>query len=190
MKKVTFVTGNPHKLEEAQLALGEIQVEQERMHLIEIQGESEDIVKHKVLQACKELGKPVFVDDSAVCFEELGGMPGQYAAHFSKLTGVATIAKLAKNFDSRKMWMATYIGYCEPGKQPIIFTAKTYGKISSVLKGTQGFCFDPLFIPNGETRTFAEMSMEEKNKYSPRAAALSKFKQYLEEHLENQGEES
>ena len=72
--------------------------------------------------------------------------------------------------------------YCEPNKKPIIFVGESHGIISKSCTGNHGFGFDPIFIPAGEKKTFAQMNTNEKNKYSHRGKSLQRLINYIKNH--------
>jgi XTP/dITP diphosphohydrolase len=71
--------------------------------------------------------------------------------------------------------------YSEPDKKPLFFIGECQGKIANKERGEGGFGYDPIFIPDGETKTFAEMSIEEKNTFSHRGKAMDKLIDFLKE---------
>ena len=80
--------------------------------------------------------------------------------------------------EDRTAAFKSVIGYCEPGKEPEVFTGTVDGKISFEERGTSGFGYDPIFDYNG--KTFGELGNEEKNKLSHRRRALDKFLEWLD----------
>jgi inosine triphosphate pyrophosphatase len=180
-KKVYFITGNKNKLKEAQAILNDFEILHESIELPELQGEPEDIVKEKAKLAAKKLNKPVFVEDTCLCFNALNGMPGPYVKHFIEKIGREGVVRLLSDYEDKSAKAVAIIGYCEPEKEPKIFEGVVEGTIVEP-RGESGFGWDPIFIPRGHSRTFAEMSVEEKNKISHRKKALEEFKSYLE-HL-------
>lgn len=178
-KKICFITGNKNKLREAQAILRDCEILDEDIELPELQGESEDIVKEKAKLAAKELNKPVFVEDTCLCFNALNGMPGPYIKHFIEKIGREGLVRLLLGYENKSAKGIAIIGYCELGKEPKIFEGIVKGKIVEP-RGESGFGWDPIFIPEGHEKTFAEMSSEEKNAISHRKKALEKFRDFLE----------
>ena len=124
-------------------------------------------------------------DDSGLEVEGLGGAPGVYSARYAGepkddhknlqlvLTNLSGIA-------NRRARFVTVLTYYTNGTYTS-FEGEIQGSIVEVPRGTQGFGYDPIFQPEQETRTFAEMSLEEKNLIAHRAGALEKFVKYLDE---------
>jgi len=124
-----------------------------------------------------------FSDDSGLVIEALDDAPGIYSARYSNTGSFAdNIAKVLKNMTgktNRKAYFICVICLFD-GKTPSFFEGKVYGTIAQEVKGSQGFGYDPIFIPDGYDKSFAEFLPEEKNQISHRAIALQKFKEFLE----------
>jgi XTP/dITP diphosphohydrolase len=174
-----FVTRNRHKFEEVSelAARYGIELQQRDTPYIEIQADRlEDVVRPGVQQACALLGVPCFVEDAGLFVRALRGFPGPYSNFVFSTLGNEGLLKLLAGESDRQAEFRSAVGYCEPGRKPQVFTGKVEGSISSEAKGTGGFGFDPIFIPKeGDGRTFAEMSVSEKNRYSHRAKAIEAF---------------
>jgi inosine triphosphate pyrophosphatase len=181
-KEIIFITGNEDKFREFKQMLTYVELKRENLDLPELQGSPEKIVKEKAKLACKIIGKPCFVDDTSLCFEEWGCLPGSYIKHFLKEIGNEKLAKILLNsFKNNKAKAITSIGYCEPGKESICIQGITKGEIC-LPRGKSGFKngWDKIFIPEGEKKTYAEISSEEKNKISQRKKAIIAFEKFLE----------
>jgi XTP/dITP diphosphohydrolase len=176
---VNFVTTNLHKFEEAQnfLANFEIPIAKLDVEAVEIQDdELENIAKYSALDAVKNCGLPVFVEDAGLFIESLKGFPGPYSKFVFQTVGVNGILKLMDGFKDRNAYFKSVICYAALNQEPMCFVGKVEGKICSEIRGEEGFGYDPIFVPSeGEGRTFAEMSLVEKNSYSHRARALKLF---------------
>jgi len=178
VKRIYFATTNMNKIREAKAILKEFEIIQVNIDLPELQGEPDEIIKEKASFAVSKLGKAVFVEDTCLCFEALNGLPGQYVKHFIEKIGRRGLVKLISSYDNKSAEAMAIVGYCEPGTDPIIFKGVVKGTIV-MPKGESGFGWDPIFIPEGHTKTFAEMSTDEKNKISHRKIALEKLRNYL-----------
>lgn len=178
VKKIYFITGNKNKLKEAKAILEDFEIINLDIELPELQGEPEDIVKEKAKLAAKKLDKPVFVEDTCLCFNALNGMPGPYIKHFIEKIGREGLVRLLSGYEDKSARGIAIIGYCEPGKKPEIFEGVVDGIIVEP-KCESGFGWDPIFVPKGYQETFAEMGAEEKNKVSHRKRALEKFREFL-----------
>lgn len=126
---------------------------------------------------------PSFADDSGLVIEALNGDPGVYSARYAE-TGsfVDNINKVLKNMKgvkNRKAYFISVICWVN-GDEIKYFEGKINGTISTEIKGGQGFGYDPIFIPDGYLKSFAEFSANEKNKISHRALALKKLVRFLD----------
>jgi XTP/dITP diphosphohydrolase len=124
-------------------------------------------------------------DDSGLEVEALHGAPGVYSARYAgePKNDQANLQLLLKNLASqanRSARFVTVLTYHD-GASYHSFEGEIKGTIVEVPRGTQGFGYDPVFQPENQTRTFAEMTLAEKNKIAHRARALEKFKNFLDE---------
>jgi inosine triphosphate pyrophosphatase len=182
-REVLFITGNEDKFREFGEILVSIKLIRKNIDLPELQGTPEEIVKEKSQLACKITSKACFVDDTSLCFNDWGGLPGPYIKHFLKYMGPEKLAKtLLKTSKDITAKAITSIGYCEPNKKPICIQGITDGKIS-MPKGNKNFKkgWDSIFIPNGSKKTNGEMEPHEKHVYSQRTKAIKLFEKFLEE---------
>jgi non-canonical purine NTP pyrophosphatase (RdgB/HAM1 family) len=172
-----FITGNKNKFEEAKKELAPIQIEQKKIDLDEIQSlDSKEVIEHKLKEALKHNTGEFFVEDASISLNALNGFPGPFAKWFIKSIGRKGIFNLCKslmNFDAQ---MKAIIGYTN-GKEILFFEGVVKGKIVEE-KVQSDFDWDPIFQPEGFTKTFAEMTKEEKNKISHRGKAVKLFKEY------------
>lgn len=177
-----FVTSNIHKFQEARQVLSEYEIATAKLKVgaVEIQDDNlENIAEASVLDAVKNCGLPIFVEDAGLFIEALKGFPGPYSKYVYNTVGVTGILKLMKNIENRSAHFQSVIAFSSPDEQPICFRGKVEGKISLQEHGTSGFGYDPIFEPaEGDGRTFAEMTLNEKNGYSHRAEALRKFAEW------------
>ncbi|MBN2881213.1 RdgB/HAM1 family non-canonical purine NTP pyrophosphatase [Candidatus Woesearchaeota archaeon] len=180
MKSLIFVTGNKHKLNEARVILKDFDVENVVLNIDELQGNSEKIAAKKVLNAFEILKKPCFIDDTSLECNAINGLPGPYIKDFIDRIGPEGIYNMLKSFSNFKASAVCNIAYCDGDGNHLIFRGEVKGKILSP-RGTSEFDFDLIFSPDGEERTFAEMTLEEKNYYSHRKRALEKFAKYMKE---------
>jgi len=178
--KLTFVSGNELKIKEVKEILKEHDIESIKLEIPETQGSDEEVVKEKAKLACDELNRPVFVDDTSLCFKALNGLPGHYIRVFMDKLRLDDIVKLLDGFEDKTAYAVCNICYCEPGKDPIVFKGEVKGKIIEPT-GMKEFSWDPIFLPDGSKKTYGEMTTEEKNKISHRRKALLKFNDYLKQ---------
>jgi XTP/dITP diphosphohydrolase len=182
---IFFATNNVNKFQEARKVLAEhkIAVGMLRVKTLEIQSESlEEIAKSSVTEAFKNCNLPVIVEDAGLFVEAFDGFPGPYAAYVYRTIGNRGLLQLMKNAKNRKAKFTSAVAYfsadCE---SPICFIGEASGEIAKEERKSgseQGFGFDPIFQPAKSGKTFAEMSVAEKNRYSHRANALHKFAEW------------
>jgi len=173
------VTGNVHKFNEARRVLAEhgIATALLKVKTVEIQDDSiEKIAKASAEEAGKKCSLPVIVEDAGLFIEALNGFPGPYSSYVYQTIGTKGILKLMKNAGKRDAHFHSVVAFCNPEESPRCFHGRAEGKISLEARGNFGFGFDPIFEPSAsQGKTFAEMSLMEKNRYSHRAEALRKF---------------
>ncbi|MEM3700613.1 MAG: XTP/dITP diphosphatase [Candidatus Bathyarchaeia archaeon] len=183
-KFIFFATNNINKFNEARKVLAEykIAIGMLRIKTFEIQSESlEEIAKASAIEAFKKSNLPVITEDAGLFIEALNGFPGPYAAYVYKAIGNKGILKLMENVKNRKAKFQSVIAYCASERElPLCFIGEVVGVITrEERRGNSGFGFDPIFEPlSGGGKTFAEMTVEEKNRYSHRADALRKFAEW------------
>eukprot|EP00756_Hemistasia_phaeocysticola_P052025 Hpha_TRINITY_DN27212_c0_g1::TRINITY_DN27212_c0_g1_i1::g.140662::m.140662/K01519/ITPA; inosine triphosphate pyrophosphatase len=180
--KLTFVTGNKGKLAEVREILGKhVELDNRKIDLPEVQGEPEEIARVKVQEAARVIGGAALTEDCSLCFNALNGMPGPYIRSFFEKLGNLGMWRMLKGFEDKSAYAQCIFGYCPgPGQEPVLFDGRCPGVIVEPA-GDGGFGWDPIFQPDGWTRTFAAMTKEEKNRISHRAVALEKVKAYFAE---------
>ena len=174
--KLLFLTGNKNKLSEAKDIMGDkFQIENKKVDLPEIQSTSvEEVITEKLKEAYKIVKKPVFCEDTGFHIKNMNNFPGALIKFYSEHLGNKGITKFN---GGSKAYAETVIGYHD-GKKIHFFKGKIDGTIPKKPKG-KGFGWDPIFIPKGYNKSFAEISQEEKNKISMRAKAFKKFKKHF-----------
>jgi XTP/dITP diphosphohydrolase len=182
---VFFATGNIHKFDEARSILTglDIAVGMLRVKDVEIQSDSlVEIAKSSAQEAFKRCCLPVIVEDAGLFIDALKGFPGPYAAYAYQTVGNKGLLKLLENVENRKAVFRSAIAYCDSeAEAPVVFEGASAGEITvdeRIGSGESGFGFDPIFRPLGSARTFAEMTLEEKNGFSHRAKAVRKFAEW------------
>lgn len=184
-KKITFVTGNAKKLEELKGILGNsfpFELDNAKIDLPELQGEPEEVAIEKAKLAAKEINGPVLIEDTSLCFNALGGLPGVYIKWFFEKVGNDGLYKMLEGFEDKTAYAQCIFTFCAgPTSEPITFVGRTNGKIVEP-RGAEGFGWDPVFEPEGYDKTFAELDKETKNKISHRFNSLMKVKAYFEEN--------
>ncbi len=157
---------------------------------IEETGETlEDNALLKARAVFEETGIPAVADDTGLEVKALGGAPGVYSARYAGegATYEANVRKLLQELggtEERQASFISVIAFCEIEKEAQIFRGEVHGKIAYEPRGTNGFGYDPVFIP-GEPgdRTYAELSPEEKNENSHRGKAMRLFAKFLHSQL-------
>ena len=127
---------------------------------------------------------PCFADDSGFCVEALKNNPGVKSKRFlekfsNKKKAFEYIISNVTERKNNKAFFVTAIWLTLKDNHHIVFLGRVNGTVSLKPKGTDGFGYDPIFVPENYTRTFAEMSIEEKNIISHRKIAITKLKSFL-----------
>jgi XTP/dITP diphosphohydrolase len=181
-KVIFFATGNIHKFNEARNILSPygFAVAMLRIKGDEIQSDSlKEIAKTSAVNAFKRTHLPIIVEDAGLFINALDGFPGPYAAYVYKTIHNKGILKLMKGIKDRQSTFQSVIAYRdETLSEPECFDGESIGEITTTERQPQGkaaFGFDPIFKPMGKGKTFAEMTIEEKNGFSHRARAMRKF---------------
>lgn len=177
---VNFVTGNANKLREVKTMLEPgIEVRSHPLDIEEVQGTITEVTESKCRKAAELLNGPVLVEDTALCFNALAGLPGPYIKWFLADIGHEGLNNLLAAYSDKSAEAVCTFGYSKgPGHDPIIFQGRCPGKIVPA-RGPKSFGWDPIFQYKG--RTFAEMGGAEKNKISHRGRALEKLRQWFQE---------
>ncbi|HUS78056.1 MAG TPA: XTP/dITP diphosphatase [Patescibacteria group bacterium] len=179
--KIWLATGNSHKVEESKEVLSEYGIELEHLMVerIEIQADDLSEIAAFSLKQIIDDGRPVYVEDAGLFLDHYGGFPGPYSSYALDKVGVLGILKLMVGIEERGASYRSAIAFRSGGAIKI-FWGDVKGKISHSVKGTGGFGYDPIFIPDeGYGRTFGEMPSKEKNAMSHRARALRKLGEWL-----------
>ncbi|MEM2104199.1 MAG: XTP/dITP diphosphatase [Candidatus Bathyarchaeia archaeon] len=179
-KVIFFATNNVNKFNEARKVLSryKIAVGMLRVKTLEIQSESlREIAENSVIHAFKQCNLPVIVEDAGLFTEALNGFPGPYASYVYKTIGNHGLLKLLKGVENRKARFRSAVAFLsEDFESPKCFEGEVEGEITETVRtGCSGFGFDPIFKPVKSEKTFAEMTIDEKNRYSHRAHAFRKF---------------
>lgn len=182
-RRVYFLTSNKDKFREAAAvgATSGVRLEMLSSPKIEIQSDSlREIAAYAAQEATRRLGVPLVAEDAGLFVDALQGFPGPYSSDVFKRIGTRGILKLMKNEGRRNARFLSAVAYCAPDHRPKCFTGAVIGRISLRPLGSGGFGFDPIFIPTkGDGRTFAQMSDEQKNRLSHRAASFRKLSRWL-----------
>lgn len=189
MKRFVFATNNKHKLREVQEILGsEIEVITLQEAGIETEiPETQETIEGNALQKAQfiydQLGIDCFADDTGLEIDALEGRPGVYSARYagegcSFQDNVDKVLEELKGVENRKAAFRCVICLILDGK-PYSFEGRVDGRITEQSSGTGGFGYDPVFIPDGYTQTFAEMPPYLKNGVSHRGRAVEKMVRFI-----------
>lgn len=187
--RICFATNNRHKVEEVSAALGDsfqlITLEEAGIHeeLPETQSTLEGNARQKALHVFERYGISCFADDTGLEVDALGGAPGVYSARYAgpQRKSEDNIILLLKNLEGKAprsaqfrsvIWLVTPEGEWS-------FEGIVRGTILHTLRGSGGFGYDPVFMPELSTKTLAEMTMDEKNQISHRGIAVRKLAEFL-----------
>ena len=189
--KLIFATNNAHKLEEVKTLLFPFEIRilslKDKGINTEIPEDYETLEENAIQKArfiYEKTGENTLADDTGLEVAALNGAPGVYSARYAGTNGnaEANIQKLLSEMEGipdRSARFRTVIALILNGKE-YTFEGTVKGHITAFPKGSQGFGYDPVFIPEGYTQTFAEMPLSEKNNISHRANALRKLVRLFE----------
>jgi non-canonical purine NTP pyrophosphatase (RdgB/HAM1 family) len=168
---ITLITGNAGKLKELQaLAPQRLAITSQSLDLAEIQSlDVHEIVEDKVRRAFEQMHTPVIVEDVSTGLDGLQGLPGPFFKFFEKTLGKRTLLILSKETEPRVTIRCVAAYY--DGRIMLFGEGIVKGRVVEP-RGENGFGFDFTVVPDGETRTMAEMSLEEKNAMSHRGQAM------------------
>lgn len=189
LPEILFVTSNVNKLKEVKVLLSSVKnytLNNSDLDLEEIQDSSlQQIAAKKLQQAVSVLpkGTPVFVEDTALGFNAMGGLPGAYIKWFLKKMSLDDLVKLLDGFKDKTGEAITTIAYSDKNGETHIFQGVTKGTIVNK-KGSLEFGWDAIFQPlfeegNTALLTYGEMEKTVKNKISHRGKAFKSFEEYL-----------
>ena len=178
--EITFITGNPGKAEQLSRFLS-YPIAHQKLDLLELQSlDPVEVVKYKVMEAYNLIQSPVLVEDTALIFCALGKLPGTLIKWFLTELGKEGLCKILNSFTDRTA--IAQVHFClYDGKELQLFEGKVKGTIASEPRGDNDFGWGPIFIPEGCTKTWGEMSIEEQNATAMRRIALGKLDAYLKQ---------
>jgi len=182
---VLFATSNKGKLEEARQVLGPLgfTVRGRDAKGTEIQADTTaEVAARSSREAADKLRRAVIVEDAGLFVDELGGFPGVYSAYALRTIGLGGIITLLRGSRSRRAKFVSSVAYCEPGGRPEVFDGSVSGVIADGPRGSGGFGFDPIFVPDGYEQTFGQLTLEAKCRISHRGEALRQFARWHASH--------
>jgi XTP/dITP diphosphohydrolase len=191
MIKIIFASGNKGKIAEVRKILGELGIPILSLHDINFEGDIEETgnsfeenAKIKAIEIFNNYNFPTIADDSGLVVEQLNGEPGIYSARYAGIDSddAANNIKLLGNLSSklephRAKFVCSAVYYS--GEETYTAVGEVNGKIISKARGINGFGYDPLFVPDGYSKTMAELDPEIKNSISHRFKAFDQLKKHL-----------
>lgn len=196
METIIAASSNPHKIKEIQAIMTKygmkvISRDDAGVPPFEIKEDGETFEENSYKKASaimQATGKTTIADDSGLMVEYLGGAPGVYSARFAgeecnDQKNNEKLLTLLKNQvgDDRKAKFVSVITLIFPDGETLVARGECEGRIIGAPTGENGFGYDPLFVPAGYNRTFAQLTEEEKNAISHRAKALAKLEELMAE---------
>ena len=180
MVKLVLVSGNKRKIEQLlRLLEPEFEVEVLNRDYPEIQSDDPCEISRAAAKALAEkLKRTVLVEDSGMYVPALKGFPGPWTKYSHNTIGNAGILKLMKGVKNRKAFYKSALGFCSPGRQPLCFLGKEEGNVSGKIRGKKGWGQDPIFIPQGQKKTYGELASG-KDYYPCREMAVRKLGAFL-----------
>ena len=174
---VLFASANRNKFREAKNILHQSNINLGffKVNLTEIQAKSlKQIAALKVDDAYRQCHKPVIIEDAGLFIESLNGFPGPFSSYVFKTIGNKGILRLMSS--NRRAHFQSVVAFCDNKFGVRLFEAKVEGKIAKSSSG-KGWGYDPIFIPKGESKTYAVIS--NKDELSHRYKALKKFSNWF-----------
>jgi len=186
---LVFASNNEHKIREINSLLGNHikLLSLQDINITEDIPEEEPLLEGNALSKAryvfKATGLDVFADDTGLEIDALDGKPGVHSARFAgenkdSSANIDKVFSMLGDSVNRKARFRTVIALILDKKE-FLFEGIVTGTIIKNRRGTEGFGYDPIFIPDGKTLTFAEMGLAEKNSISHRARAFAKLKEFL-----------
>ncbi len=187
--RVYFATKNPHKFREVSrmspLWIELVPLPEDVPEVVEDGGGFLENALKKALEYSRFLGSPVMADDSGLEIEALDGFPGVHSARFLSSRDytqrMEKILKLMEGESNRRARFVCYAVFHEPGRITLAVRGEVEGRISNEMRGSGGFGYDPIFVPEGFDRTFGELGEEIKSEVSHRSRAFKRLFSILSE---------
>ena len=173
-------TSSDHKYAEAKEILNEYGIELDRLNIdrVEIQADDPELIAEYSLKVL-DVDIPLLIEDAGLYIDKYFGFPGPYSSYALRTINNEGILKLMEDDEDREARYISAVAYRD-GDISMTFRGEVTGWISCEERGINGFGYDPIFVPaEGDGRTFAEMSAEEKSEISHRARAFRKLAEWL-----------
>ena len=177
MRYIYFATSNKNKMKDVYeiarefdgLELGSRDVKIHELQSLDMTA----ILRHKLIETFKVVQQPVIVDHTSLYISALSGLPGVQAGLFWKSIG-KDICKITQKLNNDKAWVRVGLAYTD-GENYLDVSEELKGRISKKPRGSIDFDWDSIFIPARRSKTFSELTLEEKLRISPRGKALRKL---------------
>lgn len=191
LEEIVFASHNEGKIKEIKKLLAPYGIKVKSaldMNLPDVEETGKTFEENSLLKSrtiAKLVNMPCLADDSGLCVDALNGAPGVYSARYAPNRDFdkgmeKLLAEMEKSPNkSRNAHFSCVISLAWPDGQYKVFAGQVDGKVAFHKMGAGGFGYDPLFVPEGFTSSFAQMSQEEKNKISHRGRAVEKLKDFL-----------
>jgi len=190
--RIIFASNNLHKIKEINSILGNsfTLLSLKDINIFDDIPENDPHIEGNALAKARYVfnltGRNVFADDTGLEIDALNGEPGVHSARFAgpgkdSAANIEKVLALLGNNNNRKARFRTVIALIMDS-QEYLFEGIVPGEIIYDKRGTEGFGYDPIFLPDGKNRTFAEMELSEKNTVSHRARAFEKLREFLYEY--------
>lgn len=192
LNKILFASHNSGKIAEIKQMLEPLGIEvisAADISFPDVEETGETFAENSLLKSqtiAKELGIPCLADDSGLCVDALNGAPGVYSARYAPNRDFdkameRLLKEMSESSDkNRSAHFSCVVSLAWPDGRYKLFEGRVDGHIAErKMTGAEGFGYDPIFIPEGHNRSFAQMSKAEKNNMSHRGRAMQKFKEYL-----------
>lgn len=170
MSRFVLVTGNPGKIAEARTAVG-LELEAVELDLPEIQSlDYGEVLREKAAEAWRRIGRPLIVEEAGLDLAALNGFPGPLVKWMLGAVGAEGIARTAAALGDVRASARCFLLY-KDGEREVVAEGRTEGALVVPGRGTHGFGWDPVFLPEGSRLTFAELTGVEKDAVSHRGKA-------------------
>lgn len=185
-KQIVFASKNAGKIKEIKALLKPLDVEvlsAEDLELPDVEENGQTFEENaalKAVSASQASGLPALADDSGLCIHALNNEPGIYSARYAKKIGsypaaFEDVLKRLENEKDKSAHFTCVLVLAFPNGSKKVYQGRVDGKIVPPQKGDSGFGFDPIFMPDGFTQTFSELSESKKNSISHRGRAMQAF---------------
>lgn len=182
-KVALLATSNIHKFNEARQILSEHGIATamlKNIRAVEIQDDDiRNIAKARAIDAFEKCRLSIVVEDAGLFIRKLADFPGPYSSYVYRTIGNDGLLKLMKNVTNRRACFRSVVAFLSSKiHTPICFNGEVEGRITEEKLGGQGFGFDPIFEPSHSSKTYGQMTVEEKNQLSHRALSFRRFAEF------------